>query len=224
MDRIVNNKVAAIIKAIEQIESAQLPKLSEDQIIISEQDMAEIELRKQAKGCYELPNNKMTEALKKNQVTTNRASTDGVVTKRYAAYIGIDPDIDKSGIATWEPGSRTLSVDIITFPHLVAVLHDIYKIDTGNTKVILEAGWLNKQSNFHKWINPAVDMRVAAKVGQNHAVGKLIEQFLIEYDIPYELVRPRAGKWDAAQFKTFTGLTQRTNSEMRDAAKLVFGI
>lgn len=138
-------------------------------------------------------------------------------------YIGIDPDIEKSGWATWETRSRTLTVDTMSFPHLVAVLQDIAKYDGGTTKIILEAGWLNRLSNFHRKINASVDMKIAAKVGQNHAVGKLIEQLLIEYKIPYELDRPRAGKWDAQQFKLFTGIIQRTNSEMRDAAKLVYG-
>lgn len=206
-----------IIKAIRQIEELRLPELKEDEILIPEEDKKQIEMRRKLKGDYELPKPKI-----KNEMSAFEraiAETAG----KMQTYIGIDPDIQKSGWATWETGSKTLTVDAITFPQIVAILQDIARYDGGTTKVVLEAGWLNKPSNFHSYINTAVGMRIAAKVGQNHAVGLLIEQLLQDYNIPYELYRPRAGKWSAEYFKTITGLTQRTNSEMRDAAKLVFG-
>lgn len=138
-------------------------------------------------------------------------------------YIGIDPDIEKSGVAVWSPIGRRLTVQTVAFPRLIHYLQNLPSL-YGSALVVLEAGWLNKASNFHRWTgSPAVGERMAAKVGQNHAVGKLIEQFLQAYTIEYELVKPTTGKWDAETFKKITGLTQRTNSEMRDAAKLVYG-
>lgn len=163
--------------------------------------------------------------MQKNEMSAfEKAIAEAATANTYRTYIGIDPDIDMSGWAIWEAPRQRLAVDTASFTEIVAVLNNLRVHDTDrSTKVVLEAGWLNKVSNFHQYVNPAVGMRIAAKVGQNHAVGKLIEQLLIEYEIPYELVRPSSAKWDAKQFKTLTGLTQRTNSEMRDAAKLVYG-
>jgi hypothetical protein len=142
-------------------------------------------------------------------------------------YIGVDPDIEKSGYAYWGPESRYLSVSTWPFFDLLDTILSHWKVfNQSEDKMIvhLEAGWLNKPSNFRRSISKRVDDRISNKTGQNHAVGKLVERFLIRNRIPYKLIIPRSAKWDAATYKRITGDTKtRTNSEMRDAAKLVYG-
>jgi hypothetical protein len=144
-------------------------------------------------------------------------------------YIGIDPDLENSGFAVWSSEGKTLSVskkpffeviDRLKFEKAAVLQYAIHSF-----LVVIEAGWLNKKSNFHEHSNgnSRIRERIAKNVGENHAVGKLFEKFCRENNINYILIKPTTHKWDAATFKKITGLTQRTNSEERDAAKLVYG-
>lgn len=53
---------------------------------------------------------------------------------------------------------------------------------------------------------------------------KCWEDFLTDMKIPFEMVRPnkRITKWDAEQFKQYTGWQGRTNEHSRDAAMLCY--
>lgn len=137
-------------------------------------------------------------------------------------YIGIDPDLIKSGIALWINELDHLEVRTMDFFTLMECLQTQKRL---NIKIVvfLEAGWKNRVSNFHGGGNKAISDSIARKVGENHAIGKLIEQFLIREKIEYHLITPSSRKWSADDFKKITGNITRTNSEMRDAAKLVFG-
>lgn len=141
-------------------------------------------------------------------------------------YIGIDPDIDKSGVAIVSKSSRLFKTGTMGFWALHRMLLD-YKesLQVLPFMVYLEAGWLNRPANFHRATSKRVSDRIAKNVGENHAVGKLIEQLLVREKIPYQLVKPESRKWDAETYQRITGdLKTRTNSEMRDAAKLVYGL
>lgn len=144
-------------------------------------------------------------------------------------YIGIDADIDKSGVAVWNPQTQSFDrLECLTFWQLYDYLCSNYHPVSGSLTafVRLEAGWLNK-SNWH--VRPNQSQHLAAKIGQgtgqNHATGKHIEQMLKHIGIPYELIQPKRSKvTDAAYFNKLTGITTRTNQEKRDAAMLVFGM
>lgn len=137
-------------------------------------------------------------------------------------YVGIDPDLIKSGVGLWESRSKHLSICALTFFDLMEYIQVQKRFDP-QLIVFLEAGWKNKVSNFHGGANKRISDSIARKVGENHAVGKLIEQFLIKEKIEYHLITPTSRKWSAEDFKRITGNTTRTNSEMRDAARLIFG-
>ena len=86
--------------------------------------------------------------------------------------IGIDPDVDKSGVAFLECSTEN---------------------NHQSVRVIIEAGWLN-QSNWHL---TARDTRAAAAAkgnhaGRNHEVGRKIAEMCDHWQIPYELVKPLA--------------------------------
>lgn len=76
--------------------------------------------------------------------------------------IGIDPDLEKSGVAIL--GSE-LQLKNLTFPETIELFRneqDCIK------KVVIEAGWQNKKSNFHGRYNQSKSEgeRIAKNVGK----------------------------------------------------------
>ena len=134
-------------------------------------------------------------------------------------YIGIDPDVNKSGVACWNKSTMTLTVQCLKFFELFTYLKDV----GGPNKIFIEAGWLNKKSNFHGSHTANVSARIGKNVGENHATGKLLVEAMEFYKIPFRIVKPTTEKWDADFFKKVTKLERRTNPEERDALKLVWG-
>jgi len=138
-------------------------------------------------------------------------------------YLGIDPDVAKSGVAIWNSGEKEfVGLSTLKFFDLTTAIQ-FYK--NNQLVVVIEAGWLNKKSNFHgrKGQSKAVGEKIAKAVGANHQVGKLLIEFCQSVNVDYVEVRPANKKIDAAGFKKITGYEGRTNSEVRDAAMLVFG-
>ena len=136
--------------------------------------------------------------------------------------IGIDPDIDKSGLAIAKDGMiKDLEcLDFMSLQFFLVGNKDKIK------KVYLEAGWLNKKASWHVSPNKETAGRTGYKVGQNHQVGMIIEQVLKHHEIPYDLVRPTESKRNHKDFCIFTKWDKeiRTNQEKRDAAILIVGI
>jgi len=93
-------------------------------------------------------------------------------------------------------------------------------------EVVVEAGWLNKKSNFHGRANQtkAVGEKIAKAVGANHQIGKLIIEYCNKNKIKVSQVRPKVKKLNSEEFRLFTGYKKRTNPEHRDSAMLVFGL
>lgn len=144
--------------------------------------------------------------------------------------IGIDPDVDKSGVATLL--GTTLNMYNFTFPVLIETISNWNKFH--DIHVVIEAGWLNK-SNWHlpkpqtqyeksqisKYLNIAA--KIGEKTGRNHETGRKIVEMCEYHEIPFELVRPTEAKVDADLFKLITKHKGRTNQEQRDAAMLIWG-
>ena len=141
-------------------------------------------------------------------------------------YIGIDPDIDKSGFVIWDKEKKALlDVDSATLPEMMTRL---LRMKGRIALVIVEAGYLNK-GNRHtfKGQTVAAAAKTGENVGRNHQRGMDIVEILEWMRIPYRLQKPiTPNKWkdDAAYFKTITGWHGKTNPEKRDAAMLVYGM
>ena len=107
--------------------------------------------------------------------------------------IGIDPDVEKSGVASLECDTRRLEIATLAFPDLLDYLMWTKRRaeTTGRTfRVIIEAGWLNKPlalrvRGFHLW-------------------------------------KGKDGKITHDELAAFTGIMGRTNQEGRDAALLAW--
>ena len=138
--------------------------------------------------------------------------------------IGIDPDINKSGLAITMNGAL-VRVEARTFFDLCEILNSAKNIarDVGALLMVtIEAGWLIKKQNWHPAQGRGVRDKIAKNIGENHAAGKLIARWCDEAGIPYELIPPR-GKVKSARFKRLTGWNKRTNQDMRDAVMLIWG-
>lgn len=97
---------------------------------------------------------------------------------KYQNVIGIDPDIDKSGVAHLNVKNRTLEVSTLSFARLVDYFDYVVERQkaTGQSViVVVEASWMVK-SNWHLKFGSRKEYAAATgyKVGQNHQTGKLI--------------------------------------------------
>jgi len=141
-------------------------------------------------------------------------------------YIGIDPDVDKSGFAVWnKPAQKFESIEALGLAEIMSFFQ-VMKISI--EIVVIEAGYMNK-GNRHtfKGQTVAAAAKTGENVGRNHQRGMDIVEILEWMKIPYRLQKPiTPNKWkdDAAYFKTITGWHGKTNPEKRDAAMLVYGI
>ena len=131
--------------------------------------------------------------------------------------IGIDPDLEKSGVAIL---SQSLELKNLTFSETV----ELFRSQQDQIKkVVIEAGWENKKSNFHSRIgqHKSVGERIAKNVGENHATGKLLAEMAKSCGLAVVLVQPTRTKLKAEDFNRITGWQGRTNQEQRDAAMLL---
>ena len=139
-------------------------------------------------------------------------------------YIGIDPDVKKSGVCVWDARSRSIDrLECLSFFDLFRRLESIAE-HKEHVQVIVDAGWLNK-SNFHAraGMSHKANAIIGECTGANHETGKKIIEMCEYFGLPHELHRPTTSKVDADYFKKITGYCLTTNQEMRDAAMLVFG-
>nr|WP_218955418.1 hypothetical protein [Acinetobacter sp. YH01020] len=134
--------------------------------------------------------------------------------------IGIDPDLEKSGVAVL---GHSLELKNLTFSETV----DLFRSQQDQIKkVVIEAGWENKKSNFHSRIgqHKSVGERIAKNVGENHATGKLLAEMAKSCGLVVVLVKPTRTKLKAEDFNRITGWQGRTNQEQRDAGMLIWGM
>lgn len=132
--------------------------------------------------------------------------------------IGIDPDLEKSGVAIL---GQFLELKNLTFAETV----NLFRSQQDQIKkVVIEAGWLNKKSNFRYGHSKSAGEKIAKNVGENHATGKLLAEMAKEIGLAVVLVRPTRTKLNSEQFNRITGWQGRTNQEQRDAALLIVGM
>lgn len=151
--------------------------------------------------------------------------------KRYDYIVGIDPDSDKSGVATIRTSDRLIEVSVKPFPNLMQYfryLRDVITNHNSSVLIVVEAGWLN-ESNWHlgKYDSKALAAAKGKAVGRNHETGRKIAEMARDYyGLEVEEVRPLKKCWKGPEGKItheeisffIPGLPKRTNQEMRDAA------
>ena len=152
---------------------------------------------------------------------------------KYEVIIGIDPDVEKSGVAYLQVEERELRVTNFSFPDLLRFLRACNAVSVSGGMafaVVIEAGWLNR-SNWH--FSPRDSRAKCAEIGRaagrNHQTGILIAEMCEAIGIEYYLQKPltkvwkgRDGKITHAELSAFTGIMGRTNQDGRDAALLAW--
>lgn len=136
--------------------------------------------------------------------------------------IGIDPDVDKSGVAVIENGE--IELFSLSFWQLFEFLKE-RKPDL----VRVEGGWLNKMSNFRAGKPTAALARIGKNVGSNHEAGRKIVEMCEYLQIKHEVVKPLQKHWKGTDgkitheevVKYFKIKQKRTNQEERDALLLL---
>lgn len=143
--------------------------------------------------------------------------------KKNNIYIGIDCDVENSGVAYYESDTRKLELSNLTFFQLFDYLK--FVSEQGKPLVVIEAGWLNK-GNWHAKSkgSAALNAKIGQRTGANHETGKKIVEMCEYLELPYKLVKPTKKKLNAETFKNITGIIDRTNQEVRDAGMLVWGM
>jgi len=134
--------------------------------------------------------------------------------------IGIDPDVDKSGVCIV---NNMLQIELLTTMDLVDLFALIESMsDCRDIKVIVEAGWKNK-TNFHVGAmdNAWKSAKIGSHVGANHEIGRQIIKFCEKVGVECHAIKPKGHKMSALDFKRISGWTKRTNQEMRDAYKII---
>jgi len=138
-----------------------------------------------------------------------------------AILVGIDPDVDKSGVAVWRPHDKCYALKTLKF---FALFEYLVKQKQNIRLVVIEAGWQNK-SVWHgaSGKGASVAARIGKSVGCNHETGRKIVEMCEYLKLHYDLVRPIKQKYAKKEFVKITGIEERTNQEQRDAMMLVFG-
>ena len=158
-------------------------------------------------------------------------------------FIGIDPDIGFNGVGIWNQGTKILTPTKMKFWDLVSYLKEL-KDSEEPFKVVLEAGWKNKKSNYQdalkdpktmknllkQYKTMAAAIKIAHKinekrahdVGRNHQRGLEIEELCQVHKFDYELSIPRTAKWTPAYFYMITKIKCK-NPDIIDACSKVYG-
>lgn len=153
--------------------------------------------------------------------------------KKYDVVIGIDPDVDKSGVAYVMVEARIIEVVSLTFADLLDYLRETRDTLTKEGRffvVVVEAGWLNK-AHWHvsKGGSAARSAAIGNHTGRNHEVGRKIVEMCRHYGIEVveqpplrKMWKGKDGKITHEELQIFTGITGKTNQEARDAALLAW--
>lgn len=146
--------------------------------------------------------------------------------------IGIDPDVNKSGLACLDVTTKSIEVISNSFPQLLEYLRNIARNYTlsGRVVVVVEASWLIS-TNWHT--KHSDNSRTAARKGKDagrcHEVGRKIVECARYYGLEVveklplkKIWKGKDGKITDEEIKAFIRIEGRTNQEERDAALLAW--
>lgn len=145
-----------------------------------------------------------------------------MIERKKKMYIGIDPDVHKSGVAF--KNGKLIELSNLTFFQLFDFLI-FYKDQEKKPIVYIECGYLNA-SNWHKKTNASasINSKIGERTGANFETAKKIVEMCEYLNLEHVKVKPTRSKVNSDFFKQITGFTQRTNQEQRDAYMLIHGL
>lgn len=146
----------------------------------------------------------------------------------YRYYVGIDPDVSKSGVVLLDKQQRTFTfVDALTFTETIRYLHTL---DTSQTCVVIEDSDTATNWHYNSRDTKAICAAKGRSVGMCHATARHLREYAENIGLIVQLQHPLRKCWHGQDGKIthdelmfFTrGLPTRTNQEMRDAALLAW--
>lgn len=157
---------------------------------------------------------------------------------RYDFIVGIDPDVDRSGVCLLDVIDREVRVDSLTFPELLDRLTGFKaKNETFPEErkqrfcVVVEASW-RQTHNWHtkRGESASIAARKGYAVGRNHEVGRKIVEICEVLGIECVEHSPLKKCWKGKDRKITQGeieqfipnFPKRSNQEERDAALLAW--
>lgn len=154
--------------------------------------------------------------------------------KKNDCVIGIDPDVDGSGVGIVLHQQEVHKMQMI-LPELVQYLRDLTRRQGPDNppKIVIEAGWMNN-GNYHLQNKGQYHAsKIGERVGRNHEISRQIGVFCDYYGIAYEFVPPLVKTWKGKDGKISAEELEllmkgsvkipckgRTNQETRDAILL----
>lgn len=136
--------------------------------------------------------------------------------------IGIDPDIQKSGVAVVECGQLT-SLQALSFPDLLR-----FAKENKSVTFVIEDVESDKTTYIRKGTNAAQMRKIAQNVGMVKAAKRLMVECLQDMGIEIKLIKPLKGwvkkkiKEDGKFFNQLTGWKKRSSEDKRDAALIAY--
>ena len=138
-------------------------------------------------------------------------------------YIGIDTGVH-TGIAVWDSERKEfVVVDTMKIHEAMNFVYNYADLD-----ITLQVRF--EDARQRKWIpmskNMTGELGRAQGAGYVKAHCQIWEDYLTDYQIPFEAIAPRRNvtKLSAEQFARITGYKGRTSEHARDAAMLVYGL
>ena len=143
-------------------------------------------------------------------------------------YVGIDPDIEKNGVAIVDSVSHEVQLYSMHFAELIEWLQQFV---WRRAIIVIEASWLVS----HNWHFRMTDNRrkvasLGHAVGRNHQTGILLQECAEHMGLDVHLRKPlrkcwqgKDGKITHKELQAVTGvICGRSNQEERDAALLAW--
>lgn len=168
--------------------------------------------------------------------------------RRLGYVIGIDPDLDKNGIALISKARRELESAYLNFPQTLEWVKVRYakwqekyaEVAPNSFMVYIEAGWLNhgnwhvKGNEMNKYALGQWAAAVGASAGACHAVGKKLLECFEYYGIPCSPIKPLRKMWkgkdgkitheelkrELALYRITHDIKGHSNQEVRDSVLL----
>lgn len=144
--------------------------------------------------------------------------------------IGIDPDVEASGVATLIRRTKKIDATTMKLPALMDYLRRV-RYPTLTVAVVVEASWTTAHnSHLLPFDNKAVAAKKGYHVGRNHQIGIDIADIARHFSLDVRLQPPLRKIWKGKDRKitheeicAITGYTaKRSNQEERDAMLLAW--
>jgi len=148
--------------------------------------------------------------------------------------IGIDPDVELSGVAFLRKGTKELSIQKWDFCGIMSYFKSMDELGEEAKKhiiVVIEAGWM-RSGNWHlpRKCSKEMAAKIGNSTGRNHEVARKLAEIakfyglnVIEHAPLKKIWKGPEGKITHDELAYFTHMTyKRTNQDQRDAALLAW--